>query len=62
MVLVRCSPENEPLALQLGRIIEAIDVPTGRKVMLDRWIAYVSGGDEAAPHRPHAQGRPSVSH
>lgn len=41
MILVRRSPEDEPLAIQLGRIIEAVDVPTGRKVILDRWLAYV---------------------
>ncbi|MFY9476460.1 MAG: hypothetical protein WAQ08_02125 [Aquabacterium sp.] len=62
LVLVCRSPQDEPLVIQLGRIIEAIDVPSGRKVILDRWIAYVSGGDEAAPHRPHGQGRSSVSH
>lgn len=41
LILVRRSPEDEPLAIQLGRIIEAVDVPTGRKVILDRWLAYV---------------------
>ena len=41
LILARCSPQDEPLVIQLGRIIEAIDVPTGRKVMLDRWIEYV---------------------
>lgn len=44
MILVRCSPEDEPLAIQLGRIIEAIDGPTGRKVRIDQWLAYVSTG------------------
>lgn len=59
MILARCSPQDEPLAIQLGRIIEAIDVPTGRKVMLDRWMAYIEGqpgvtrpgGLEKAPTR-----------
>lgn len=41
MIVVRRSPGDEPAAIELGRIIEAIDVPTGRKVMLDRWVAYV---------------------
>jgi hypothetical protein len=41
LVLVRRSPQDEPLVIQLGRIIEAIDVPTGRKVILDRWIEYI---------------------
>lgn len=41
LVLVRRSPQDEPLVIQLGRIIEAIDVSTGSKVMLDRWIDYI---------------------
>lgn len=41
LVLVRRSPQDEPLVIQLGRIIEAIDAPTGHKVVLDRWIEYI---------------------
>lgn len=38
MILVRPGPEAAPQVIKVGRIIEAIDVPTGRKVILDRWM------------------------
>lgn len=38
LILVRQGPGHEPRVIRVSRIMEAIDVPTGRKVMLDRWI------------------------
>lgn len=52
LILVRRSPQDEPLVIQLGRIIEAIDVPTGRKVMLDRWLAFVDRSPKVEPDLP----------
>jgi len=39
LIVVRPAPEAAPLIIRVRRIIEAVDVPTGRKVMLDRWMA-----------------------
>ena len=41
LILVRQGPESEPRVIKVGRIVQAIDVPTGRKVILDRWLAFV---------------------
>jgi hypothetical protein len=41
MILVRPGPEAAPQVIKVGRIVEAIDVPTGRKVILDRWMLSV---------------------
>lgn len=52
LILVRRGPDDEPLVIKMGRIVEAVDVPTGRKVMLDRWLAYIGTGmADAGPAR-----------
>ncbi|RRS03759.1 hypothetical protein EIP75_14350 [Aquabacterium soli] len=38
LILVRRSPEDEPLVIKTSRVVEAVDVQTGQKVMLDRWL------------------------
>ncbi|HIV71484.1 MAG TPA: hypothetical protein H9903_11180 [Candidatus Aquabacterium excrementipullorum] len=50
LILVRRGPDDEPLVIKIGRIVEARDVPTGRKVMLERWLAHVSSGGARAIH------------
>lgn len=47
MILVRQGPEAEPQVIKVSCIVEAIDVPTGRKVVFDRWLAYVAVGNSA---------------
>jgi hypothetical protein len=39
-ILVRQSPQQGPVVIKASRLVEAIDVPTGRRVIMDRWFAY----------------------
>jgi hypothetical protein len=55
LILVRQGPGAEPQVIKMGRIVEAIDVPTGRKVVLDRWLAYVVAGNSANKQTARAQ-------
>lgn len=43
LILVRFGPELAPQVIKISRIVEAIDLPTGRKVILDRWLALQAG-------------------
>jgi hypothetical protein len=55
LILVRHGPDAEPQVIKVGRIVEAIDVPTGRKVILDRWLLYVGAGSRAGKLTPYAE-------
>lgn len=55
MILVRQGPDTEPQVIKVSRIVEAIDVPTGRKVVLDRWLTYVVAGNGANKQAARAQ-------
>jgi hypothetical protein len=52
LILVRGGPQDEPLVIQLARIIEAIDTTTDSKVMPDRWLAHVDRSLQAGLNRP----------
>ena len=62
LVLVRCSPDDEPLVIKIERIVQAVDVPSRRKVMLDAWLAQVQVEGEAAEHLPNGLGPAVASH
>jgi hypothetical protein len=39
-ILVRQSPQHAPVPIKASHVVEAIEVPTGRRVIMDRWFAY----------------------
>ena len=39
-ILVRQSPQHGTVVIKASRLIEAIDVPTGRRVIVERWFAH----------------------
>jgi hypothetical protein len=41
-ILVRQNPQRGPVAIKASRVVEAIDVPTGRRVIMDRWFARLA--------------------
>ena len=41
-ILVRRSAQQRPVAIKASRVVEAIDVPTGRRVIMDRWFAHLA--------------------
>ena len=42
IIFVRSGPQKKPVAIKASRVVEAIDVPTGRRVLMDRWFAHLA--------------------
>lgn len=42
MILVRTGPDTVPQVIKASRVVEAIDVPTGRRVIMERWFAHLA--------------------
>jgi hypothetical protein len=41
-ILVRQNPQQGPVAIKANRVVEAIDVPTGQRVIMVRWFAHLA--------------------
>jgi hypothetical protein len=41
VILVRQNPQQRAVPIKASRVVEAIDVPTGRRVIMDRWFAHL---------------------